>query len=318
MSSASRAESAASRGGDVGGPCDSERMDPVIAGIVGAVIGIAVGALVLWLVMRGRVTAARTEEEARAAAPLAAATATADALERELATVRDDLAAERSAREARARRDDESVLGLLKPVQKDLETMRETVAKLERDRAVEYASLTTGLRATLAATQDAKLAAHELRNSLRNDNQTRGRWGEIELRRVVELSGMTQWVSFAEQSQDAGGARPDLTIRLPGEKVILVDSKVPLSAYDDAMRVTDELDSATRLRFLADHASAVRSHISALSRKQYWGAQQGSAEMVVMFIPSEALISAAMQTDPKLAEFALESNIVIASPVTLF
>src|SRR5690606_33076045 len=145
----------------------------------------------------------------------------------------------------------------------------------------------------------------------------RGHWGEVQLRQVVELAGMIEHTDFVEQATfDTGDARmrPDLVIRLPGGKQVIVDSKAPLAAYFDAVEAPDD---EQRGRFLADHARQVRDHLVRLGSKAYWNQFDASPEFVVMFLPGEAFFSAALAQDPLLIETGMANRVVLASPTTL-
>ncbi len=145
--------------------------------------------------------------------------------------------------------------------------------------------------------------------------QVRGRWGELHLRRAVELAGLADRCDFAEQVQLADGAlRPDLVVRLAGNRQIVVDAKVPLDAFLDATSTDDERDRETHL---ARHAARLRQHVDQLAAKRYWRALPESPEFVVMFVPAEAFLSAALESDRGLIEYAAERRVVLATPTTL-
>ena len=151
-----------------------------------------------------------------------------------------------------------------------------------------------------------------LSQALRAPN-SRGRWGELTLRRVAELAGMVPFCDFAEQQQ-GGGMRPDMIVKLPGGRTLAVDAKAPLSAYLDAEAAAD--DAARRVA-LDRHAQQVSRHVMQLSGREYWSAMQPAPEMVVLFLPGDHFLSAALERDPELLERALAKKVLLATPVTL-
>jgi DNA recombination protein RmuC len=183
--------------------------------------------------------------------------------------------------------------------------------------------LTEQLKSVTASEERLRATATSLASAL-NNNSTRGVWGETQLRAVVESAGMLEHVNFDLQASiqiDGRTARPDMVVHLPGGKSIAVDSKVPFASYLDAASIpatADDAELARRDVLLKQHVKAVRDHITSLGAKSYWDGLDSSPEMVVAFIPSESLLSAALETDPSIMQFAFDKNVALASPVTLF
>lgn len=214
---------------------------------------------------------------------------------------------------------DHSVLQALAPVAEQLRQVRTQVSILERDRVEQFGQLSEQL--VQAAVNDAEIlrATGSLAASLGNSS-ARGTWGELQLRRVVEAAGMLPHVDFSEQLRTSEGLRPDMVVRLPGNKKIIVDSKVPLAAYLRAQELASSHDPATRARARAafkDHAKALRSHVDALAAKTYWESVAGSPELVVCFLPAESFLADALEADASLLDHAFSKNVALASPATL-
>jgi DNA recombination protein RmuC len=190
----------------------------------------------------------------------------------------------------------------------------ENLRQIEEARLVAYVSLQEQLRALETMQKELRSETANLVKALRLPT-VRGRWGEIQLRRVVELAGMEKHCDFFEQaSADGGQVRPDMLIRLPGDRNIIVDAKAPLAAYLEAIEAGDE---GVRDAHYRAHASQVREHVVQLARRDYPGRFQPTPELVVLFLPGDALYHAALQYDLSLLEFALERHVVLASPMTL-
>jgi DNA recombination protein RmuC len=201
------------------------------------------------------------------------------------------------------------VADLVEPVREKLERFETSVQQIEKERGAAYAGLSVQVRALLDQTG-------KLTNALRSPS-VRGRWGEIHLRRAVELSGLADHCDFAEQvtaRSDDGVLRPDLVVRLPAGRTVLVDAKAPMNAYLDAAEAVDE---ATRVAHLRQHATQVRQHVAQLARKTYWEAFEESVELIVLFLPNDALFSAALEYDRDLLDHALGQKVVLATPSTL-
>jgi DNA recombination protein RmuC len=205
---------------------------------------------------------------------------------------------------------------LVKPVRQSLDKLDAKIHDLEKARTGAYASLTEQVR-SLAETQNyLRGETSKLVLALRSP-VVRGRWGEIQLRRVVELAGMVDHCDFDEQktvTAEEGRLRPDLVVHLPGGKTIVVDSKTSLNAYLEALEAVDE---ETRMVRLTQHATQVRTQIESLSRKAYWDQFDNAPDFVILFLPGEMFFSAALERDPLLIEFGAERRIILATPTTL-
>lgn len=210
----------------------------------------------------------------------------------------------------------EAIQGLVKPLADSLKQFAEHVRSIEKNRLESYSGLTEQLKGLSMAQQQLQKETANLVTALRKP-QVRGHWGEITLRRVVELAGMSKNCDFAEQvttESEQGRQRPDLIVRLPANREIVVDAKVPLEAYLDAISAdTEEKHEIAMKR----HASHVRNHMNALADKRYWEQFTKAPELVVMFIPGEPFFSAAVDVDPSLIENGLEKGVVFATPTTL-
>jgi DNA recombination protein RmuC len=214
--------------------------------------------------------------------------------------------------EARTREID----NLVKPLRDSLEKVDTRIADLEKARALAYGTLTEQVRSLAQAQLALQGETHNLVRALRTP-QVRGRWGEIQLKRVVEMAGMVEHCDFVLQESmptEDGRLRPDMIIHLPNGRSIVVDSKAPLQAYLDAIEAQDDGVRADALR---QHAQQIRTHIRKLSEKAYWDHLQCTPEFVVLFLPGESFYSAALQLDPQLIEGAVEQRVVLATPTTL-
>ncbi len=227
---------------------------------------------------------------------------------------------ERLERDERDRQENK-LLQTLTPIQQQLEQMRNKVAELETERNKQYGTIEEQLRASITTTQSLGKQTETLAKAM-SDNQMRGVWGETQLRRLIEEAGLSNIADFIEQKGVEGGSkRPDVTILLPGNKQILIDSKVPFDAYLEASSISDlgsPEERARRDALIKKHTEAVKSHIKALGDKKYWESYTDAAPFVIAFIPSESLLSAALQADPSLLEYSFKQGVAIASPVSLF
>jgi DNA recombination protein RmuC len=296
---------------------------------------LAVGLLVGWLASRPSVARLRSELEKERAVHAerlvtyqraedsfreAFASLSADALNRnneaflQLAETRLRQARTETSAEVDARK--KAIEDLLAPMAKTLERVDSELRDAERRRHQDSASLLQRVATLDVNSRELQTETRRLVDALKRPG-VRGRWGELQLKRVVELAGMTEHCDFLEQQTVAGAERrirPDVIIRLPGGKSVIVDAKVPLDAYLRALEAPDE---TARQALLLDHARQVRNHLAQLGAKSYFTDVSGSPEFVVMFLPGEMFFSAALEQDPTLIEFGVDRQVIPASPTTL-
>ncbi|MEO9083319.1 DNA recombination protein RmuC [Lapillicoccus sp.] len=263
--------------------------------IVIALLALVVGALLACLVV-----------QARYAARLATATTERDLLRERVIDL-----------EAAVSQDSETAQ-MIAPLHSSLERVERQVHDLERERVAQFSMVAAELTRVSRSTTELGAQTASLVGSL-NASSVRGSWGEVQLRRVLELSGMLPRCDFDEQVRvtDASGgtAIPDVVVRLPGDKQLVIDSKVPLTSFLAAQ--ADGLSAADRTASYAAHAKALRGHVQTLAAKAYWSAFETTPEMVVCFVPGESILAVAMAHDPDLHEFAMRRKVVLASPATL-
>jgi DNA recombination protein RmuC len=360
-------------------------MDALAPLVIGLLIGIALGAAAVWLVLRTRsaTPAADADAQARLQAELADAGERMRELSEERASLQSRLAASdatttalreqgvlareqfdaqllffreqaqerlaqqetqfreqiatqesrladfqerlRALQEAEAARvkEDGRVLVALSPVQESLKAVQAKVVELETQRQQQYGELSQQLKSATESEERLRSTAESLASALRS-NSTRGVWGETQLRSVVEAAGLIERVDFDVQTSilsDSGAGRPDMVVHLPGGKNIAVDAKVPFDAYLEASAISSSatgLEGEHRTQLMKRHVKALRDHISALGTKGYWNGLEASPELVIAFIPSESLVSSALEADPSIMEFAFGKKVALASPVTLW
>ncbi|MDJ0356041.1 DNA recombination protein RmuC [Paenarthrobacter sp. PH39-S1] len=291
-------------------------------------VGLMVGAAVAAVHFRRRLAASEEDFDGVSSrlGQVTAELAGADAERRLLGTANRALG-ERQATDA-------SVLNALGPVAEKLSEVQRQVGLLERDRVEQYGQLAQQLRDAKDADAQLLLTTTSLASALRS-NSARGKWGEVQLRRVVEAAGMLAHVDFTEQVHTAtadGISRPDMVVRLPGNKELVLDAKVPLSAYLQAHEnsglsgpasgahgsAADTAGAALNSEeLLLRHVKALKAHVDALAGKRYWEAGANTPELVICFVPAESILSSALLTDPALLDYAITRNVVLASPISL-
>lgn len=210
----------------------------------------------------------------------------------------------------------QAIQELVAPVKLSLDKLDGRIHDIERLREGAYQALTTQVRVLAEGQGDLRRETFSLVKALRQP-VARGRWGELQLRKVVEMAGMVEYCDFVEQASingEDGRLRPDLVVRLPGGLNIVVDAKTPLSAYLDAAETDDD---DVRKKHLIDHARQVRDHMTQLGRKSYQDQFDPTPDLIVLFLPGEMLFSAALQQDPQLIEFGVGEKVVLATPTTL-
>jgi DNA recombination protein RmuC len=259
------------------------------------ILGLVVGAAAGWWSARGS-----------AAASLASARTEADLLRERVV----DLEAAIS--------DDAQTAAALVPLRDALVRVEQQVGTLERDRTSQFAALETTMAAVHESTTALGRQTQSLAGSL-NSSTVRGAWGEVQLRRVLEHAGMLARCDFDEQvgrvSRHQRQVRPDVVVRLPGDKYLVIDSKAPMGAFLGAQ--ADDLPVAERKGLLRSHAASLKSHVTSLAAKDYWTAFENSPEMVVCFVPSDAMLAAALSADPALHEDAMSRRVVLVGPGSL-
>ncbi|KRO46782.1 MAG: DNA recombinase, partial [Microbacteriaceae bacterium BACL28 MAG-120531-bin53] len=211
----------------------------------------------------------------------------------------------------------------LGPVKQQLQQMQDVVQRLEKERTEQFSSISEQLRTAVETDENLRKQTQQLSQAL-SSNSLRGVWGETQLRKLVELAGLIKHADFSEQATittDTGMGRADMVINLPGGKSLAIDSKVPFSAYQEASAISELAtgeEASRRDRLIKDHVAAVRKHIDDLGSKAYWTGLGSSPDFVICFLPSESLLSAALDSDPALMEYAFKKNVALSSPVSLF
>jgi DNA recombination protein RmuC len=279
---------------------------------IGLAVGLVIGVLIAMLRSKG------SASDSSLAIKLATAEATVSGLTAQLETAN----RERAARDERDR-EENRLINELAPVKDRLEQMQLTVASLEKERTEQFGTIQEQLKNAVNSDEQLRKTTMALSQAL-SSNSIRGVWGETQLRKLVELAGLIKHADFSEQatfSTDSGSGRADLIINLPGGKSLAIDSKVPFNSYQEASAISEHAegeDAKKRQDLVTAHVKAMKLHIDALSSKEYWTGLNASPDFVIAFVPSESLLSAALDADPALLEYAFKKNVALASPVSLF
>jgi DNA recombination protein RmuC len=290
----------------------------VVAVLIALVAGILLGAAGAWLVLRWRTAVLIDAREALGSTMKSLA---ADALATNnqsfllLAKSQLEQLQQKGTHDLDQRK--QAVEHLVAPIKESLQKVDGKLQELEVARQGAYRELKEQVRQLTDSQKELRTETGNLVTALRSP-VVRGRWGEMQLRRVVEMAGMLAHCDFVEQTSvrgdDGGRLRPDVVVRLPGGKQVVVDAKAPLQAYLDALEAKDE---DARRAHLADHARQIRDHIAKLSAKSYWSQFEQTPEFVVLFIPGETFFSAALEQDPGLIEEGVNQQVILATPTTL-
>jgi len=212
----------------------------------------------------------------------------------------------------------QNLKSLLQPVHERLERYETTVQKVEAERRDAFGLLTGQIEAMRTGTERVSAEAAKLVNALRNAPKARGRWGEQQLRNVLESCGLSEHCDFATEVSvsdgEGGKLRPDVVVRVPGGQCLVIDAKVSLNEYQDAFGAVDE---AVRDTHLTAHATAIRAHVNTLGAKAYWSQFEDAPDYVVMFIPGEHFLTAALEQDPTLWDYAFNKKVLLATPTNL-
>lgn len=296
-------------------------MESALFLLVGLAIGVVVGRLLRTSVNTGinpdllkarheaeilQIRHEEAEQRSTTQANLAQAQATAAALREQVAQLTEQQG------------DENKVLQQMAPIADQLKAMHQKVDVIEKQRHEQHGKLEEQIKATRETAEKSKAAAEMLNAALRN-NQQRGAYGEIQLQSIVEAAGLLKRVDFNTQESitvEDAARRPDMVVKLPGGKEMAVDSKVPYAAFIESHR--GDIDDAQRTAHLKEHAKLVKAHVNTLAARGYFGGLKTSPEFTVAFIPSEAILSAALDADPALMDYAFSKGVVLATPVSLF
>lgn len=282
--------------------------------LVGLLIGVIVGITAGYLLAKRTASSPDVELSQK----VAALSATEAELRAQLARAEEIARAQQQEKEQENR-----LLVELAPVKQQLEQMQGVVQRLERERVEQFSTISEQLKAAIETDENLRRQTQALAQAM-SSNSLRGVWGEAQLRKLVELAGLIKHADFSEQATISGSdksGRADMVINLPGKKSLAIDSKVPFDKYQEASAISElatgeELER--RKRLISEHVKAVKGHIDELASRAYWEGLDSSPDFVICFVPSESLLSAALDQDPGLMEYAFRKNVALASPVSLF
>lgn len=275
------------------------------------VFGLIIGALIGYRV-------AKRKGGGSEAAKIAALSATEAELRAQLRRA-DEKAKEQTLQQEQENR----VLVELAPVRQQLEQMQSTVQRLEKERLEQFSTISEQLKSAIEIDENLRKQTQALSQAL-TSNSLRGVWGETQLRKLVELAGLIKHADFSEQATISTGdrsGRADLIINLPGGKTLAIDSKVPFDKYQEASAISELAlaeEQERRKRLLSEHVKALKGHIDELASRAYWEGLDSSPDFVICFVPTESLLSSALELEPSLLEYAFRKNVALASPVSLF
>lgn len=299
-------------------------------GLMYILLGLMIGGGIGWMLAKERIGGEVIRSEERVRAKEEAAAANEEKVKAEIENLVTDmgrknsedflkLAEERLGRvQTAADKDHEArrkeLDDLMRPMSESLANLDQATKDLEKERSDAYSGMLRHLKLLEQQTDRLGSEARNLSTSLRKSSSVRGDWGEVALRNLLEMAGMTKHTDFLEQKGVEGGGRPDFVVRLPGDGAIPIDAKTSGKHYLEAL---EEENLTQRQAKLAEHAKAMRSRVNELTRKEYLSKVEGRAEFVVMFVPSEALISVAFEMDPDLHEDAMDRGVIISSPASM-
>jgi len=206
----------------------------------------------------------------------------------------------------------QAVDNLVKPIKESLDNVDKKIQEIDKNREKHFGALEQQLTNLATAQNLLQTEATKLSTVLRSNSYT-GNWGELQLRRVAEMADMLSYCDFSEQ-EGSGSNRPDMIVRLPGDRRIAVDAKTPIQSYRASTETNDEAEKNNHLK---EHAKKVKTHIDSLSAKSYWENLQPAPEFVVLFLPGDHLLAAALQADPEIIDKALKQRVLLATPITL-